>query len=61
MEARHNFRTAPKKTAEWSRMEILAKPPEGAVQMALFLMAENLGPHDEVLFDDVVVRAIRSE
>lgn len=45
-------------TGKCTRMEVFAKLPEGAVQMALFLLAENFGPDDETLFNDVSVREI---
>ena len=55
------FNAPLKETGQWSRMEVIAKPPEGAIQMAFFLMADNLGPDDEVLFDDAMVRRINDD
>lgn len=39
-------------------MEVVAQAPEEALRMAVFLVAENLGPEDEVLFDNVSAREI---
>ena len=56
MEGGSYFKVPLKAIGTWSRMEIIAQPPEGASAMAFMLFADNLGPDDEVLFDDAAVR-----
>ena len=43
------------------QFEVVAKPPEGAIQMAFSLIADNLGPDEEALFDDAMVRRIKDK
>ena len=55
------FKAPLQEKGKWSRIEVVAEPPEGALRMAFFLMADNLGPDDEVLFDDAMVRRIKDK